>query len=347
MKKKIDSPLEKLTMLMVLPLITLVFYAFAKPEYSEPSASQSENVSMAAKKGKVYGKVTSVDGNFLLAATVVIKGTTEGTVTDVFGNYMLKSVPADAELVFSYVGLKTVQIKPVFDQPVNVKMDIAVIGLQKIVVSPEPESTILSVTSDEFGITIKGIIDNNPPLYVLDGRVIERSEFNKIGADNIETISVLKDSSELNKYGDKAKNGVLIITSKKIVPAPSAFSLTDIKLPGTEVRKQKKPAFTAVEQMPQFPGGEKRMTYYFSEYTKYPKQAKADKKEGVVLVSFAVGKNGSVEKVKILKGAYPALDDEAVRIVRSMPYWTPGKQNGNPVEVYYTIPVEFSLAATN
>jgi TonB family protein len=347
MKKKINSPFRKLKTLLVLQLITLIFCSFAKPEYIEPPTSQTVNLSSAAKKGKVQGKVTTDDGNVLPEVNVIIKGTTNGTATDAFGNFILKSVPADVELVFSYVGLNSVKLTPDFDHPMNVKMAIATIGIQKVVVSPDPATTTLSVLSDEFGITIKGIIDNNPPLYVLDGRVIEKSEFNKFGADRVDNISVLKDSSEIKKYGDKGKNGILIITSKKIVPTLSVNKIGDIQIVSAGAGKEKKIPFTIVEQMPQFPGGEKRMMYYFSNYTKYPKQAKTDKVEGTVEVNFMVNKRGKAERVKILKGANPVLDAEAYRVVNSMPYWTPGKQNSNLVDVYYTIPIEFSLQSAD
>ena len=342
--KKINSPFRKLKTLLVLQLmITLVFCSFAKPEYIEPSTSQTVNVSLAAKKGKVQGKVTAADGNVLQEVNVAIKGTTIGTTTDAFGNFTLKSVPADAELVVSYVGFNSVKLTPDFDHPMNVKMAIATIGIQKVVVSPEPETTTLSVLSDEFGITIKGIIDNNPPLYVLDGKVIEQSEFNKFGADRIENISVLKDSSEIKKYGEKGKNGILIITSKKIVPTLTVYKINDIQIVSTDTKKEKRSIFPVVEQMPQFPGGEKKMIYYLSMYTMYPRQAKTEKIEGIVLVNFMVNRTGKVDRVKILKGSHPVLDAEAYRVVNSMPYWTPGKQNSNLVEVYYTIPIEFSL----
>ena len=208
MKKKIGTPFGKLKILLVLPLIILVFAAFTKPEYIAPSTSQTENAAIADKKGKVAGRVTTLEGKALQGVTVVIVGTLNGTFTDAYGNFALKSVPQDGELAFSHIGLKSVKLKPDLDQPMNVKMEILTVDLQKIVVRPEEENPPLSVLSDEFGITIKGIKENKPPLYVLDGRVIDKSEFNKLGADNIETISVLKDSSEIKNYGEKGKNGI-------------------------------------------------------------------------------------------------------------------------------------------
>jgi TonB family protein len=235
------------------------------------------------------------------------------------------------------------QVKPDFNQPMNIRLEISVVGVQTVVVNPPPESEPLSVTDDEFGIRIRGINDNNPPLFVLDGKEISRSDFNRLDANKIGTISVLKDEFELEKYGEKGKNGVILITSKVSVPALPSFSLGSIQVPSDEKKKEKKAVFTIVEQMPQFPGGEKRLVHYISEYTKYPPQAKADKIEGTVVVGFVVSKTGRIENVKVVKSINPALDGEAVRVVISMPYWIPGKQNGLPVDVYYNIPIEFKL----
>jgi TonB family protein len=343
MKQKMSSRSGQTKLLLLLPFIALIICAFTTRGISSPSALPSENAAMAAKKGKVTGRITTVDGKSLQGVTVVVIGTSNGSITDADGNFILKGVPQDGMLAVSHVGMKSLKVKPDLDQPLKVSMDTMAVGLQKIVVHPAPDTEPLSVINDEFGITIKGIIDNNPPLYVLDGKVIERSEFNRIGPDNIETVSVLKDSAEIRKYGEKGKNGILIITSKKTVSAtaPAVFKMDDIVVPAEDNGIKKK--FTIVEQMPQFPGGDKRLNYYLSTYTKYPKQAKADKLEGTVVVSFMVGKTGKVDRVKVVKGVNSLLDDEALRAVLTMPYWAPAVQNGIPAEVYYTVPIEFSL----
>ena len=247
MKKKIDSPFRKLKMLMVLPLIAMVFYAFAKPEYIRPaSASQTENVSAVNEGKEVNGKVTTSDGK-PLQATVVIKGTTIGTVTDADGNFKLSGVTADAKLVISYVGLNTVELKPDFSKSMSVKMDIATIGIEKVVV----------------------VGFNNPP--------------------------------------------------------PSSS--------GKRV----------VEQMPQFPGGQQALAGFIRDNLKYPVQAQEEKTQGTVVVNFLVSSTGKIENVKVAKSVHPALDAEAVRVVSKMPDWFPGKQNGDPVDVYYSVPFEFRL----
>lgn len=103
--------------------------------------------------------------------------------------------------------------------------------------------------------------------------------------------------------------------------------------------------FDMVEEMPQFPGGPSALFEYLSKNVKYPDPVAAMENgiQGRVIVSFVVEKDGSISLVRILKSVEPSLDAEAMRVVRSMPKWTPGKQNGEPARVKYTLPVTFKL----
>ena len=98
-----------------------------------------------------------------------------------------------------------------------------------------------------------------------------------------------------------------------------------------------------VEQMPSFPGGKEAMMSYVSRSIKYPTVAEENGTQGLVIVSFVVEKDGSISGAKVIRSVDPSLDKEALRIIRSMPRWTPGKQDGKPVRVKYTVPVSFRL----
>ena len=98
-----------------------------------------------------------------------------------------------------------------------------------------------------------------------------------------------------------------------------------------------------VEEMPVFPGGEEAMMTWILSNTKYPAEAVKEKISGLVLVSFTVTSTGKVQDVKAVRSVYPALDAEAVRVIKSMPDWKPGKQNGKAVDVEFTVPVQFKL----
>ena len=98
-----------------------------------------------------------------------------------------------------------------------------------------------------------------------------------------------------------------------------------------------------VDEMPQFPGGPNGLFEYLSKSVKYPVVAEENGVQGRVIVSFIVERDGSVTNEKVVKSVDPSLDKEAMRVVRSMPSWKPGKQNGSAVRVQYTVPVTFKL----
>ena len=101
--------------------------------------------------------------------------------------------------------------------------------------------------------------------------------------------------------------------------------------------------YDITETLPQFPGGQGVMMKYLAANIKYPASAVKAKKQGRVIVSFVIQKDGSVTNARIVRSVDPELDAEALRIVKAMPNWTPGTQDGKPVNVRYTIPVVFSL----
>lgn len=111
----------------------------------------------------------------------------------------------------------------------------------------------------------------------------------------------------------------------------------------TAQTKKNNMVFDVVEVMPQFPGGQIAMMKYIMENMKYPEQAMKEGIQGRVTVRFIVEKDGSISDVKPVLSVHPLLNKEAVRVVESMPKWTPGKQNGKPVRVRFNLPVMFKL----
>jgi TonB family protein len=98
-----------------------------------------------------------------------------------------------------------------------------------------------------------------------------------------------------------------------------------------------------VEEMPEFPGGEQALMQYVAKHIIYPQDAKEIDIDGKVIVRFVVERNGSVDEVQIARGVYRSLDSEAKRVIQSMPVWKPGKQNGRPVRVLFTMPIVFHI----
>lgn len=101
--------------------------------------------------------------------------------------------------------------------------------------------------------------------------------------------------------------------------------------------------FVVVEEQPEYPGGQEAMMKFLSESIVYPDEAKAKGIQGRVICNFVVMKDGSIDDVNVVRGVDPLLDAEAVRVLKSMPAWKPGKQRGQAVNVRYTLPLEFRL----
>ena len=108
-------------------------------------------------------------------------------------------------------------------------------------------------------------------------------------------------------------------------------------------KEEETKVFDVVEQMPSFPGGDAALMKFLSEHIKYPVVAEENGIQGRVIATFVVERDGSITDVKVIKSVDPSLDKEAIRVLKSMPKWIPGKQNGSAVRVKYTVPVTFRL----
>lgn len=495
------SPFRKLKLLLVLPLIAGVFYAFAAPEYEFIQAnseqqinqpqSQTTNSSLPVNTNQekiVKGKIVDEKGEPLKNATIIVSGTTIGTVSDASGYFELKMTD-ESPLVVSYVGYATRKVNPDFSKEMIIQTTRIVVGID-----PNGETTIVSNPDDFI----------NPPLYIVDGKEITKSEMKDINPDEIDKISVLKNKEFTAKYGEKGKNGVVLIKLKKspavefsakevehkvnegltikepekldiksengkeplividgaitenkkledinpntiqsmsvwkgekaikkygekgkdgviefilkkipetdksselkVVGYANNQNITENKNSGVKMRstgtagtplivvdgnisskkvedidpetiqsinvlkgematkkygskgkdgvleitlKKQGEVFMVVEQMPEFPGGFVALKEYVRANLQYPKNALEKGIEGKVYVNFMVSKTGAVSNAKVAKSTEPLLDEEALRIVKSMPNWTPGKQHGEAVEVSYTLPIDFNLPQKN
>lgn len=104
-----------------------------------------------------------------------------------------------------------------------------------------------------------------------------------------------------------------------------------------------KEVFAVVEKMPEFPGGMSAMIKFLSDNINYPKAARKKGTEGLVIVQFVVSQTGKIENAKIVRKLGDGCDEEALRVVNSMPNWTPGEQRGKPVRVQYNLPIRFKI----
>ncbi len=350
MKNKISSPYRKLRLLLILPVAAIVLYAFAEPQYrvtSDGADSTPVSVVQAEITKSVMGVVLSEDGTPLDGAVVLVKGTTVGTTTDKQGRFALDNVADDAVLIITFVGYETVAVKASAGPEIITRMKKKTVVTETVhVVAGTTNPTDASAPPPPPPPSNDSNIPPPPPppsalagnpLVVIDG-VISTKPFSEISPEEIASINVLKGEKAVKTYGEKGKEGVIEITTKKASDQKPG--------PGADILKKsagEKEVFVVVEEMPAFPGGNEAMMAWIMSNVRYPAEASAQNVSGLVRVSFIVRANGKVSDVKVESSAHPLLDAEAVRVVRSMPDWKPGTQHGKPVEVGFTVPVEFHL----
>lgn len=174
---------------------------------------------------------------------------------------------------------------------------------------------------------------NNKPIVILDGEQIPYEQYLLIrGNDNLESIMNLNPDAAKARYGETGKKGVIILTSK-------SFSKTS-KLNDPDADKS---VFMKAEVMPEFPGGTNALMKYIKQNLRYPQVAINLRIQGPVIVTFIVSASGKIFNVKILRSPSPWFDDESRRVMDTMPFWKPGTNKDEPVNVAFTMPIQFKL----
>ena len=244
-----------------------------------------------------------------------------------------------------------------------------------------PKENEVEVTDSGVTITTKGEGYPMHVIVLPDGTEISpvgelwAEEYNKdnsgflkyfnLNAENIESIEIKKGEEAKAAYGEKGANGVILFRIKEKSKTEILNALTklakekdadeplkvNIKYEGIKehsINAQQSTltgdeVFQVVEEQPMFPGGMQELMKFLQTNIRYPKEAQARGLQGRVVVQFVVNKDGSICEENVVKSVDPQLDAEALRVVRSMPNWTPGKQRGEAVRVRFTIPVTFKL----
>lgn len=189
---------------------------------------------------------------------------------------------------------------------------------KKEIIKQEPEKVVEQVKSS---------VKFTAPIIKKDSEVKEE--------DEIKLDEVQKSDKAVGAFTVEGNDevGGAVLKAKEDIAAPE---------PPKHVVEETK-IFTVVEQIPMFPGGDGALMGYLRDNIHYPTVAAENGVQGRVVVGFVVERDGSITDVNILRGVDPSLDREAMRVVKSMPKWTPGKQNGSAVRVKYQVPVSFRL----
>lgn len=190
-------------------------------------------------------------------------------------------------------------------------------------------------------------VERKEPVKVeMEQRVVEKVKSSvKFTAPEIKKDDEVKPEDEIKSQDDLAKTNTAIGTFdvKGNDEAEGEVLKAKEVVVDEKPKEEETKVFDVVEQMPSFPGGDAELMKYLSSHIKYPVVAEENGIQGRVIATFVVERDGSISDVKVFKSVDPSLDKEAIRVLKSMPKWIPGRQNGSAVRVKYTVPVTFRL----
>ena len=302
--------------LFVLPLSALVVVAFAQPPIDELKYSflNDKGLSTTVEMKRKGHFTSSMKDSILVVVNEKVKG---------YGEEVLSSIPGE-------------QIESILTVHSNDAVaeygDKAKHGVIKI--TTKGKETLLSSVMDEFkekgrfNVTklASGASTGNP-LIVIDGEVKGNASeiLKKIEFNTVKSMVVLQNHTQTRQlYGDMAKDGVIVIsTINSLVKDKAIFSIA--------------------EEMPEFPGGMEECMKFISKNTRYPAEAHRNGIHGKVVVHFLVTDEGEIKTPTIIESVDPLLDAEALRVIKSMPKWKPGRQRGKAVNVVVNLPVTFNI----
>ena len=219
-----------------------------------------------------------------------------------------------------------VAIENAFPKKVAMETDVELSKLAQKKEAKVEKKAPVKVEEQKVVEKVKSSVKFTPPVIKKDSEVKPEEE--------------LKSQEDLNKTktaigsfdvkgNDEA--GGEVLKAKEVIAQPEPPKEEETKV------------FDVVEVMPSFPGGQAALFEWLSKNIKYPVVAEENGVQGRVIVTFVVERNGSITDVQVAKSVDPSLDKEAVRVVKAMPHWIPGKQNGSAVRVKFTVPVTFRL----
>ena len=230
--------------------------------------------------------------------------------------------------VLLYLGLQLQRMAEANKTVENTQaVELAKLQEKKKEAKVEKKQEIIKQEPEKVVEQVKSSVKFTAPVIKKDNEVKEEDE---IKLEEVEKSD--KAVGTFNVQGNDEVGGAVLKAKEEIAaPEPPKHVVEETKI------------FTVVEQMPLFPGGDAALMGYLRDNIHYPTVAAENGVQGRVVVGFVVERDGSITDVNVLRSVDPSLDREAMRVVKSMPKWTPGKQNGSAVRVKYQVPVTFRL----
>ncbi len=220
---------------------------------------------------------------------------------------------------------------------------VAVVGfsLPKLIEMATPKQKIVNVDVMKMSSLIKPEVKNDiKKVAPVEPPPALKSSI-RFTAPVIKKDEEVKDEEQMKSQEELTNTKVAISVADVKGVENGKIDIADVKQAVTQEVEEK--VYTVIEQMPVFPGGEQELLNYINKNIKYPVIAQENGIQGKVILRFVVSKTGVVDKVEVIRSLDPACDKEAIRVVKSLPHFIPGKQNGMNVAVWYTLPVTYKL----
>ena len=310
--------------------------------------SVANGITHSTLKNRIHMMLTNKKTNraswLKLLAMLPIVGAALALNAETVNHYVYEDTQEQPQKKVVKKGKKDSQVK-VNAKTIEVKTDKDVVTGENVTVELNADK---QKSTGKKLVFLDEVLEGPEPLIVIDGKVATVEQLKALDQEEIDNITVLKNAKEplevyAKHFNADTSNGILFINTKEYVKNGKK-EVVDVAVKKSEEEAEPEGAFDVVEQMPEFPGGAAGMMKFIAENVKYPEEAYSKGIEGRVLVQFIIEKDGSVTNVKVIKKVNDAIDAEAVRVVKAMPKWKPGKQNGREVRVKYTIPVIFRLS---
>ncbi|MDD2952735.1 MAG: TonB family protein [Parabacteroides sp.] len=346
MNKKRSPGIVRTKYLIFIPLVGILMLLSNIEAVARLTVRLANEATVSNAMMTATGVLVDEEGHPLVGASVVVKNGTVGTITDIEGAFAL-NVPANAILQCSYQGRES----------------------QEVLAADMTDNTHLSLSSKsrEIGEQVFTVVEKMPRFPGGDAELLkyiarnikypeesqERGEEGRVicsfivGRDgSISNPEVLRGvTPALNEEAVRVINTMPVWNPGTQRGKPVAVKYT-VPITFRLQRQAEKPqeqTLTVVDVMPQYPGGDRELLKFIAQSVKYPVDAQQAGVQGRVICSFVVDKEGNIVEPKVVRGIDSSLDAEALRVIGTMPRWTPGRQDGKVVRVLYTVPITFRL----
>ena len=363
--KNKKSNLNMLRKMSIVPVALVAMYLFACN--NAPSSAGKAESQTSEETVTLTGTVMNQNGDPLPGVAVTVKGASTGTVSNMNGNYQITVPDNDAVLQFIFVDYSISEVSVGEQRKIDVILSkdtasetseetvlFAIVEVKPTFSGKDAETgfreyikenTLYPVKAQENGITGRVYVDFtiNTDGSVSDARLLR-------GVDPQLDNEALRVISASPKWTPGKQKGKLVKVKYQFpvnfqLNNPSSPSNTSPEKVKAITKDEETMLFANVDEKPTFNGKDAETGFreYLINIVIYPPVAHDNGISGKVYVEFTIDTDGSVNDVKLLRGVDPLLDNEAIRVIKSSPKWTPGKQKGKPVKVKYQFPVNFQL----